>query len=116
KATGAGLARAIAGVSSTLGVALLVNVGSLHDRVPAGVAGVGLLRTELLFAGRGSAPSEGDQVAAILAVARAAGGGQVTARLWDGGGDKPLAWLPSDEREKRGAALLFSHPAVLASQ
>jgi multiphosphoryl transfer protein len=106
----------IAKVSATLGIALLVNVGSLHDRVPAGAAGVGLLRTELLFAGRTSAPSEGDQVAALLAVARAARGTTVTARLWDAGGDKPLAWLPAADKEARGAALLFAHRTVLETQ
>jgi phosphotransferase system HPr (HPr) family protein len=79
------LARAIGRAHETLGVALLVNVGSLHDRVPEGVAGVGLLRTELLFAARAAAPAEGDQVAAILAVARGARGTEVTARLWDAG-------------------------------
>jgi phosphocarrier protein FPr len=113
---GAELACAIAGVSARLGTALLVNVGSLHDRVPEGVAGVGLLRTELLFAGRSSAPGEADQVAAILAVARAARGVEVTARLWDAGGDKPLAWLPSRDPGARGVALLLEHPAVLATQ
>jgi phosphotransferase system HPr (HPr) family protein len=113
---GAELARAIAAVSTRLGTAVLVNVGSLHDRVPEGVAGVGLLRTELLFAGRSSAPGEADQAAAILSVARAARGGEVTARLWDAGGDKPLAWLPSRDPTARGVALLLDHPSVLATQ
>jgi phosphotransferase system HPr (HPr) family protein len=110
------LAEAIAAVSARLGTSLLVNVGSLHDRVPEGVAGVGLLRTELLFAGRASAPGEADQVAAILSVARAARGAEVTARLWDAGGDKPLAWLPSGDTGERGVALLLEHPAVLSTQ
>lgn len=116
ESNGAELAQAIAGVSARLGVALLVNVGSLHDRVPEGVAGVGLLRTELLFAARRSAPSEADQVAAILAVARAARGAVVTVRLWDAGGDKPLAWLSSRDPNERGAGLLLAHPEVLEPQ
>jgi phosphotransferase system HPr (HPr) family protein len=112
------VARVIAGVKETLGVAFLVNLGSVHDRVPEGVAGVGLLRTELLFAARARAPSEGDQVAALLAIARAARGAEVTARLWDAGGDKPLAWLPAhpDAPDERGAALLFRHRTVLETQ
>jgi phosphotransferase system HPr (HPr) family protein len=113
---GAELARAVADVSARLGVALLVNVGSLHDRVPDGVAGVGLLRTELLFAGRASPPGEREQVATILAVARAARGMEVTVRLWDAGGDKPVAWLPPHDAAERGIALLLSHPAVLDTQ
>jgi multiphosphoryl transfer protein len=116
RAQAAAVGPGIAAVSAALGVALLVNVGSLHDRVPEGVAGVGLLRTELLFAGRTSAPSESDQVAALLAVARAARGTVVTARLWDAGGDKPLPWLPSTDKAHRGAALLFAHRAVLKVQ
>jgi phosphotransferase system HPr (HPr) family protein len=116
RAERAELAQAIAAVSARLGVELLVNVGSLHDRVPRGAAGVGLLRTELLFAGRGTAPGEADQAAAILAVARAARGAQVTVRLWDAGGDKPLAWLPPRDDGERGAALLYAHPDVLRAQ
>ena len=110
------VARAIARIGETFGVALLVNVGSFHDRVPEGVAGVGLLRTELLFAARARAPSESDQVAGLLAIARAARGLEVTARLWDAGGDKPLAWLPAQAPEERGAALLFRHRAILETQ
>jgi len=110
------VARAIERVSKTLGVALLVNVGSLHDRVPEGAAGVGLLRTELLFADRKAAPSERDQVAVLLAVARSARGNVVTVRLWDAGGDKPLPWLPALAADARGAALLLEHPKVLDAQ
>jgi len=115
-ANSVGLAPAIAAAFARLGTAFLVNVGSVHDRVPEGVAGVGLLRTELLFAGRASAPAEADQVAAILAVARAARGAEVTVRLWDAGGDKPLPWLPSCHASERGVALLLAHPEVLRAQ
>lgn len=110
------VADAAAAVVERHAVKLLVNVGSLHDRVPAGAEGVGLLRTELLFAGRTTAPTEGDQVASLLAVARAARGKVVTARLWDAGGDKPLAWLPGSSSDSRGVELLFEHPTVLRTQ
>jgi phosphoenolpyruvate-protein kinase (PTS system EI component) len=40
----------------------------------------------------------------------------VTARLWDAGGDKPLAWLPGRTAEIRGAALLFEYPEILFAQ
>jgi phosphotransferase system HPr (HPr) family protein len=109
-------ASVVQATSRALGVDVLLNVSSLHDRLPSGVAGVGLLRTELLFAERATAPGENDQVAALLAVARAAGGLPVTVRLWDAGGDKPLPWLASDDPEVRGAALLFSHPFILETQ
>jgi phosphoenolpyruvate-protein kinase (PTS system EI component) len=110
------VAQGVERVTGALGVTLLVNVGSLHDRVPEGAAGVGLLRTELLFADRKTAPSERDQMAALLTVAQIARGRPVTARLWDAGGDKPLAWLPPRTADARGAALLFEHPAVLDAQ
>ena len=110
------VAQGIERVTGALGVTLLVNVGSLHDRVPDGAAGVGLLRTELLFADRQAAPSERDQMAALLTVVQIARGKPVTARLWDAGGDKPLPWLPPRTTDARGAALLFEHPAVLDAQ
>ena len=102
-ANAAETARAIASVTSALGIALMVNVGSLHDRVPEGVAGVGLLRTELVFAGRSSAPSENDQLAALLAVARASRG-----RNRDGAplgrGGRQAAPLASGASRARGLA------------
>jgi phosphoenolpyruvate-protein kinase (PTS system EI component) len=102
-------------LDARLGVELWVNVGTLHERVPRGARGVGLLRTELLFAARSRAPSEDEQHSALVAVARGAGGKVVTARLFDAGGDKPLSWLPS-RADERGVALLFGHPGVLAAQ
>ncbi len=119
KGGGAGaaeLARSIEAVSVALGIALQVNVGSTLDRIPEGAAGVGLLRTELVFAGHTRAPSETEQTAALLAVARAARGSVVTVRLWDAGGDKPLPWLPPVHEGSRGAALLFERPQVLTNQ
>lgn len=99
-----------------LGVAVRANVGSLYERVPAGADGIGLLRTELLFADRTTCPTEHDQAATIAAVARRAGGRIVTVRLFDAGGDKPLAWLPATTPDARGVALLFEHEGTLATQ
>ena len=101
-----------------LGVEVRVNVGSLYERVPAGAEGVGLVRTELIFSGRVTAPSEAEQVAALVAIAARARGGPVVARLFDAGGDKPLPWLtpPSSADDARGIALLFHHLEVLDVQ
>jgi multiphosphoryl transfer protein len=101
--------------TSRLGVELWVNVGTLHERLPRSAHGVGLLRTELLFAARSAVPTEDEQHAVLVAIARGAHGKVVTARLFDAGGDKPLAWLPS-RADQRGIALLFAHPSVLAAQ
>jgi multiphosphoryl transfer protein len=112
------LARAEAAPLDHLGITVRVNVSSVHDALPAGAQGVGLLRTELVFAGHHAPPSEAEQLAAALAVAARAQGEPVTARLFDAGGDKPLAWLPapSDDPDARGMALLFANPDVLAAQ
>jgi phosphotransferase system HPr (HPr) family protein len=101
-----------------LGVAVRVNVGALADAIPRGAEGIGLLRTELLFAVRSSAPSEAEQLAALLALAARAGEGPIVARLFDAGGDKPLTWLapPDDARDARGIGLLLRHEAVLDAQ
>jgi phosphotransferase system HPr (HPr) family protein len=101
-----------------VGVDLFVNVGSIDERVPPGAQGIGLLRTELVFAGRATPPTEAEQHAAVLAIACAARGGVVTARLFDAGGDKPLAWLtpPPESPDLRGIALLRNYPHVLEHQ
>lgn len=61
-----------------------------------GAEGIGLFRTEFAFAGRGSPPTEDQQVDAYESVLRAAGDAPVTVRLADIGGDKPLSYLPID--------------------
>lgn len=100
-----------------LGVKVHVNVGSLVERVPASVEGIGLVRTELLFSDRGWAPSESEQLGAFRALAARVGGGPLTVRLFDAGADKPLPWLavPSGVMA-RGVALLLMYPAVLEAQ
>jgi phosphotransferase system HPr (HPr) family protein len=97
--------------ASIPGVAVRVNVGSLVEAIPKGAEGIGLLRTELVFAGRANAPSEDEQVATIVAIAAKCS--PVNVRLFDAGGDKPLPWLPGDDR---GLALLRRHPHILSVQ
>jgi phosphotransferase system HPr (HPr) family protein len=94
------------------------NVSTLGEVVPDGAEGVGLVRTELLFAGRSRAPSLGDQLHAYAQILAGARGGKVTIRLFDGGADKPLDWLsaPPDDQSARGIALLRGHADVLATQ
>jgi phosphoenolpyruvate-protein kinase (PTS system EI component) len=103
---------------SHLGVAVRANIGGIEERVPRGAEGIGLLRTELVFAGHREPPSETEQVMATLAIARAAGAGPVVARLFDAGGDKPLPWLapPAHAPHARGIELLLLHPAILRTQ
>ncbi|MEI8298501.1 MAG: phosphoenolpyruvate--protein phosphotransferase [Pseudomonadota bacterium] len=88
----------------------------------AGADGVGLLRSEFLFAERETAPSEGEQSAAYRAVARAVGPGRrLVVRTLDVGGDKPLPYLPLPHEDNpflgvRGIRVGLAHPAMLASQ
>lgn len=93
-------------------VAVRTNIGSVRDPVPDGSEGIGLLRTELVFADRVGAPTEDEQVVAYSAIARKTSG-PVLVRLFDAGGDKPLPFLPGDER---GVALLRQNPSVLDTQ
>lgn len=94
-----------------------VNVGSVRDAVPAAAEGVGLLRSELVFADRREAPGEDEQAAAYAAVA-AKTDGPCVVRLFDAGGDKPLPFLPPPATDPgaRGFSLLAAHPAVLSAQ
>ncbi|HEX5465802.1 MAG TPA: putative PEP-binding protein, partial [Candidatus Limnocylindrales bacterium] len=80
-----------------LEVTLLANIGGPAEAqraVAAGAAGVGLFRTEFLFAERQAPPDEVEQLAAYAAVVAAFAPHPVTIRLLDVGGDKPLPYLP----------------------
>jgi phosphoenolpyruvate-protein kinase (PTS system EI component) len=108
----------VAAPLSHLRLEVHVNVGSRHERFPASADGIGLLRTELVFSEHTSAPSEGEQYAALLAIASPLGKAPVVVRLFDAGGDKPLPWLraPSEAHGARGIELLFRYPALLDVQ
>lgn len=97
-------------------VQVRVNLSRADEGIPAAAAGVGLVRTELVFAAHRAAPTEDEQASAYAAIARSARGRPVVVRLFDAGGDKPLGWLASPDPELRGAALLFAHEAALATQ
>ena len=108
----------VAAPLSHLGLEVHVNVGSRHERFPASAEGVGLLRTELVFSEHARAPTEGEQLAALLAIAVPLGKAPMVVRLFDAGADKPLAWLrpPAGATEARGMELLRHHPALLDAQ
>lgn len=80
-----------------LEVPVLANLGSLADAERAaayGADGSGLVRTEVLFAGRSEAPTVADQVERLHALADALGHRPMVVRTWDVGGDKALPFLP----------------------
>jgi phosphocarrier protein FPr len=74
------------------------NIGGVSDaqEVPSlGGEGVGLLRSEFLFLQRTVAPSEEEQEAMYVAIAKILGPERdLVVRTLDVGGDKPLAYLP----------------------
>ncbi|MCB9852097.1 MAG: phosphoenolpyruvate--protein phosphotransferase [Phycisphaerales bacterium] len=89
---------ASAGGNGRIGrVLLMANASSIEDierATAAGAGGIGLLRTELLFGGWQTAPTEDEQYEDYRRCIDAAGGKSVTIRLFDCGGDKPLAFMP----------------------
>ncbi|WP_437490297.1 phosphoenolpyruvate--protein phosphotransferase [Sorangium sp. So ce1014] len=105
-------------------VAVLANIASADDArkaVRLGAEGVGLLRTELMFFDRDSAPTEADQTAAYQEIADALGERPLVIRTLDVGGDKPLSYMPLPAEDNpllgiRGLRIGALHPTILRSQ
>jgi phosphocarrier protein FPr len=105
-------------------VEVVANIGSPDD-VPAALAngaeGVGLLRTEFLFLGRDSMPTEDEQYAAYSRVAEALAGRPLVLRTLDVGADKPLPYVPTQTEANpflgvRGIRLALARPELLETQ
>ena len=121
-------ARALRGQPGRTGdghpVGLLANIGRVEDvdrALEAGAEGIGLFRTEFLFVGRASAPTEDEQAGAYRGVLAAFGERPVVIRLLDVGGDKPLPYLRLAPESNpflgiRGVRLASEHRAVLLTQ
>ncbi|HGM7284659.1 TPA: phosphoenolpyruvate--protein phosphotransferase [Stenotrophomonas maltophilia] len=98
---------------------------NLPEQVPLaleqGAEGVGLMRTEFLFLERGSTPSEDEQYATYVAMAKALDGRPLIVRALDIGGDKQVAHLELPREENpflgvRGARLLLRRLDLLEPQ
>ena len=105
-------------------IPLLANVDSAADAATAlelGAEGIGLFRTEFLFADVVDAPEVGVQFEHYAAVLRGFPGRPVVARVFDAGADKPLRFL-NDGREGnpalglRGLRALRANESVLRDQ
>lgn len=100
------------------------NIGLAREAERAlryGADGVGLLRTELLFAGSATLPDEDEQLAGYERICAALSGRPVTIRSLDVGGDKPLPSLPMALEEnpqlgQRGIRLSLSRPELFSVQ
>lgn len=99
----------------------IVNAAEAAAAVCHGADGVGLLRTEFLFAHRSDAPDEAEQRAACQAVLDALDGRTAIIRTLDAGGDKEVPYLPLPPEDNpalglRGIRTGLAMPAVLDSQ
>ncbi|GGQ80822.1 phosphoenolpyruvate--protein phosphotransferase [Couchioplanes azureus] len=124
RARAAGRAGAPAVTRDGTTVAVGANVGSVADARAAAAHGAdlaGLIRTEFLFLGRGTAPGVDEQEAAYRELADAFGGRPITVRTLDAGGDKPLPYAAAAGEDNpflgvRGIRHSLAHPALLADQ
>jgi phosphoenolpyruvate-protein phosphotransferase (PTS system enzyme I) len=105
-------------------VTLAANIGSpaeLPAALDAGAEGVGLFRTEFLFAGRTELPDEEEQFEAYRAVLETMAPYTVVIRTLDVGGDKPLPYLAGAVEAnpflgERGIRFTEAHPEVFRTQ
>lgn len=104
-------------------IAVHANVGSVADATAAagfGAEGSGLVRTEVLFGDRATAPTVEEQAATFVAIGNALQG-PITVRTWDAGGDKPLPFLPQPAEPNpflgvRGLRVFRDRPELLRDQ
>lgn len=101
------------------------NAGSVDAArrvVECGGGGIGLLRSEFLFAGRPDAPDEDEQESVYREIAETAGANNpVVLRTLDAGGDKPLPFLTAEREDNpflgvRGLRLSLKNADVFETQ
>lgn len=99
----------------------IANADDAREAVRQGADAVGLLRTELLFLERETAPDAAEQQAAYQAVVEALQGRSAVIRTLDVGADKHLPYLPLPAEENpalglRGIRLSLDREALLTEQ
>ena len=107
-----------------LPVSIEANVGSVREAElarDAGAAGIGLVRTELFFLGRSTAPGAEEQRALYRRIVEAMNGRPVVFRTLDIGGDKPAAYQvgppePNPALGVRGIRLGLREPVLFRIQ
>jgi phosphocarrier protein FPr len=116
----AGCARTRDGVA----IELWANVAGPAEAVAAAAAGaygIGLLRTEMMFLDRETAPGEAEQAAGLRDVFAAVTGRPIVVRTLDAGGDKPIPYMDMPREANpylgvRGLRLSLRHMALFETQ
>lgn len=83
-------------------IKVVANISSVSDAQKAtelGAEGVGLLRTEFIFLGKKSAPTQSEQVKIYQDIVDNLDGNELVLRTLDIGGDKQLSYLPIANEE-----------------
>ncbi len=102
-------------------VANIGGVKDVPDSIRLGGEGVGLLRSEFLFMGRMTPPTEEEQYQAYREIVEALQGRPLIIRTLDVGGDKPLPYLPLPAEEnpflgQRGIRIGLERPDIFRVQ
>lgn len=105
-------------------VEVVANIGDSDEAARAmelGAEGVGLLRSEFLYLGRATAPTEDEQHQIYQRIASILEGKPLIIRTLDVGGDKPLPYLPMPREENpflgvRGVRVSLDKPEILRTQ
>jgi phosphoenolpyruvate-protein phosphotransferase len=105
-------------------VEVVANIGKAAEAalaVEAGAEGVGLMRTEFLFLGRETPPSEDEQFAAYRQMIEALNGLPLIIRTLDIGGDKAVPYLSMPHEDNpflgvRGIRLCLHRPELFLPQ
>lgn len=102
-------------------VANIARLADVHRAAAAGADGVGLVRSEFIFAERSAPPTEDEQVAIYEQICSAFPGRHVVLRTLDVGGDKPLDYLDVPREANpflglRGIRLTLRRPSLMMPQ
>ncbi len=105
-------------------IAVAANVAGLADARAArlaGAEGIGILRSEFLFAARQTAPTETEQIDMLAQIGREMAPYPVYVRTLDAGGDKPIAYLNNPVEANpflgmRSTRLMLRRPDIFNAQ
>ncbi len=105
-------------------IRVVANISSVEEAAEAvdrGAEGVGVLRTEFLFLGRPTAPTEEEQLEAYRTIAASLGDRPLVIRTLDAGGDKDLPYVAAGAEANpflgwRGIRLTLGLPGLFRTQ